>query len=338
MSEANRGSNVASVIDAMNISESEVEAEAAKFNEDGSPKPDAAAKTEQASPGGEGGGEGGEGGEQQRVLSKDGKHTLPFTVVEEARQRAADADREKDEALARATALEAKLKELTTAAAGGEQSQAEQDKTKGDIAAIKGEIDVFREDHPALAGLFEKVTGLVENLQSQVEAHNQTEAERQRDQDARATAANAEITRRVGEAIDNNATLTLWKAEDKDAFNQAVAFDEVLKKQPAWKGKSFDERFKRAVELTIIEMPGAKKPTTTLTADELKARAEAVLKKAEGGAASGTTIDSLSDLPGGASPGADALENLEAMPAAALANRMGQMSDAQLLAFMEKHG
>ena len=327
--EAGKAVDVNSVMDAMALTEEQVAAEAGKFNEDGSPKE---VVTEEAKA------DAGAESKEARILAADGVHTLPFKAIQDERDRADRAARAEQEATQRAADLQTQLEALQKKAAAGGQTDDEVAATDDALAEIKGQVDAIRGDLPAMAGVFDKLVGTVEALQAKVSRTEQAENERATATEQHVAEARTETAKLVRAAIDKNPHLSLWETEDGKAFDKAVEFDEMLKADPNWKGKSFDDRFAHAVKLTLVDLPEAKQPTKALTPEQVKERAEKIVADAGRKAGSGEAIDSISDLPGGASPGSDALENVEAMPAASLANRMDKMSPAQLENFMSRFG
>jgi hypothetical protein len=64
----------------------------------------------------------------------------------------------------------------------------------------------------------------------------------------------------VAQAVEATPLLAYWEKNDAAAYDRAVDFDEVLRKDPAWAGRPLTERFARAVELTLAMMPNAAQP------------------------------------------------------------------------------
>lgn len=335
---------VHSVQDAMRLSEEAVEAEASKFNADGSPKDPAGVKADTdktATAGGEGGNKD-EGGEPQGVVTADGKHIMPYSVVKGARDAQAQAEQQAREAAQReqdaVAAAEALRVELAALKAGKGAGAEEIAATDDNLKTLREQAEAIRADLPAMASMFDTLIKEVETTRAKLAQHDEAETTRATEAEHEQTAALAEVKTRVRTAIDNNPTLAAWEVENVPAFNRAVDFDEVLKNDPTWKGKSYGERFAHAVKLTLTDMPSAKeaaapKQRTQELDTDVQARAAKALKDA-----GDVTVAGLSDLPGGAPPGGNPLENIEAMPAAELANKMAGMSQAQLEAFIVKHG
>ena len=311
---------VHSVLDATRLSEEAVEAEAAKFNADGSPKVTEEKKADTAVAAAD---DKGDEKDADGVLAADGKHILPYGVLKGTREAQAQAEGRAREAEETAKTLREENERLK---AGGAVDAGKAADTADRIATLREQADAIRETLPAMAEMFDTLIEEIETTRGKLVAHDTRAQEEQ-------AAAVGEVKTRVRTAIDSNPTLALWEAESPEAFNKAVDFDEVLKADPRWKGKSFEDRFAHAVKLTLVDMPDAPLPKNAPTNKEVKERADKVLRDA-----GDVTVTSLSDLPGGASPGGNPLENIEAIPAAALANQMAKMSDAQLQDFIAKHG
>lgn len=280
--------------------------------------------------------------EPQGVLAADGKNIIPYDVLRTTRERAdteaqarAAAEAAAQSAKDQLAATQAELEQLRAGnAAPGADKGAARAGSSERIAQLKAQADAVRDELPAMAGALD---GLVEELEAvaalrttleEREASDKTQRERG-EQDAAAQAQAA-----VRTAIDSNPTLAFWEShQDPAAYNRAVDFDEVLRKDPAWAGKSMGERFTKAVELTLAVMPGAPKPPVTPTAAEIQVRAEKAVRDA-----GDFTPNTLSDLPAGASPGADPLENIANSDVIQLGRRMDQMSPAQVEELLSRIG
>lgn len=271
---------------------------------------------------------GGQGDEtdDQVISTADGKSTIPFSVLKESRRREAEARQQAQAAGETAAKLREDLERLQAGAAAAGTLAAATEETDDRITKLREQAEAIREDLPAMAAMFDNLIAEIEDTRKARSGFEQREQAVQRS--AQETAAMA-----VRDVIDNNPTLLMWEAENVAAFNKAADFDDMLKKDPLYKGVPLADRFAKAVELTKAVMPTAKDAPVTPDAKTLKERADKALK-----AAGEFSPETLSDLPGGASPAANPLDNLDAMSAVALAQRMESMTQEQLDSFIARHG
>jgi len=227
--------------------------------------------------------------EADGVLAPDGKHVIPYSTLKAARQEASEARRAAEEATAQLEALRAQL-----AAKPGDEIDVDIDATQADTKAITAKLKQLGDDFPEFG---EVATAMMTQLEAMQTKVNQLESERQQQHHDQVKTAQE----RVAEAIDSNPSLSLWQTEQPDAFEQAVAFDKMLRDQPEWKGKPLSERFAKVVDLVHVAYPEAKRPQPVTSQQEnkqnLDAKVEQALKKA------GDYVpESLSHIPGGEAP------------------------------------
>lgn len=279
--------------------------------------------------------------EPSGVLAADGKNIIPYDVLKntreqaasetQARQQAEDTARQAQEQLA---AANVELEQLRKGKVADDTSAADADAAAGErIAALQAKADAVRDELPAMAEFWDSVIAELKDARIESAQLRKTIEDREAgDKDARERVQRdeqAKAAQTVQQAIDSNPTLAFWQAgKDEAAFtayNTACDFDEKLRTNPEWKDKPMGERFAKAVELTQLTLPSAPKLAVTPSAAEIAARAAKAVKEA-----GEFEPSSLSDLPGGAIPGADALENLAGVDIIALGNRVEKMSQAQI--------
>lgn len=268
---------------------------------EGKPADDAAATAKQDEEGASSGAAGEQNSENTQddsqtkvagVLSPDGKHVIPYGALKQARQEATEARRAAEEANAQLEALRAQL-----SAKPGDEIDVDVDATQADTKAITAKLKQLGDDFPEFGEVATAMMAQLEAMQTKV---NELEAERQQQHHERAKT----VQERVAEAIDSNPSLSLWKAEQPDAFEQAVEFDKMLRKQPEWQGKPMSERFAKVVDLVRVAYPEAKRPQPVASTKEnkqnLDAKVDEALEKA------GDYVpESLSHIPGGEAPSAN---------------------------------
>lgn len=169
------------------------------------------------------------------VLSKDGKHTIPYEVLEHARTKAAT--------------LEQENQQLKVVQAERDKLQAVLDKHGINLDADKAEwlsddeLAALSEDIPSVGKAFNRLIG-------EINALKQSQA---------AVPVNDNRSE-VQVAFDSIPELVSWKAGDQDRLDYAVAKDVELMADPLWKSKPVRERFLEAVRRTSSAFGDVKDP------------------------------------------------------------------------------
>lgn len=241
--------------------------------------------------------QGGEGvAEPEKViLAKSGQHTIPYEVLEQARNEA---------------------KQLRVQLAQSQQAQAERDKLAAvleqngieldtsdpdsiDVAAI----EELAQDYPDLGKPLAAIARKLQKLEQPAQpAINPVQA-----------------------ALQAVPDLVSWREKDQDRFDFAIIVDEKLQADPAWQGKSLDERFAEAARRTKLAF-----------GDEVIPPAKAPSKEAE------KPTDFIPSSPSAlgqthhAAP--TGVERFGAMSQTELIGEMGAMTDAQMEALLEQAG
>lgn len=260
------------------------------------------------------------------VLAKDGRHVIPFEVLQSARDREAEAQRQAQAAAEALAAAKAELDALKAQAATGKpQSQEQADATDAVIA----KLDALSSDWPDVATVLKdvigSVRGTVSGLRDKVAA---LEAERQRTE----SDYKSEMVAKVGEAVDRNATLSYWRDKDPAMWERAVAVDQALRNDPGIRDLSFDERFAKVVRAVEAVHGATDLPTEYQPKDKVAESAREIVKGAKAPRPS-----SLSDIHGGSPPGAGG-PDVASMSAAQLAAAWEQMSPEQIERVLLKAG
>ena len=170
--------------------------------------------------------EGNEDGDRV-VLSKDGKHTIPYEVLENQRKRA--------------QSLEAENQQLKAIAAERDKLQAALDKNGIQLTAeeVEGKTDdelaELMEDFPAIGKVFAKYSNRINELEGRLAEKAQPET----------NAKNEVMT-----AFESIPELVSWKEGDQDRLDYAIARDAELMSDPIWQAKPVRERFQEAVRRT----------------------------------------------------------------------------------------
>lgn len=169
------------------------------------------------------------------VLSKDGKHTIPYEVLEHARTKAAT--------------LEQENQQLKVIQAERDKLQSVLDKHGINLDADKAEglsddeMAALSEDFPSVGKAFNRLIGEINALkQSQV------------------SVPVSDVRSEVQIAFDSIPELVSWKAGDQDRLDYAVAKDAELMADPLWQSKPVRERFLEAVRRTSSAFGDVVKP------------------------------------------------------------------------------
>lgn len=265
------------------------------------------------------------------VATKDGKHIIPYSVLQAERERNATTAKELETTRARLAELEAAAKATT----GVKPEAAAPGKANADEMSDE-DLAVLKEDFPTvykgIMAMRAQTAALEARLKPVQETVEQDAATRQRTQ-----------AEQVQEAIDATPKLAHIKATAPDQFELATQIDKTLRTQPEWQGKSFTERFAKVVELVEavkgeIVIPGAAKPApapAAKTQDQLKAEALAIAAAAAKSTKTGAP-GSLSDFPAGGAVKIDEKAAVETMSSADLSRMFARMSPDEMDAYLSK--
>lgn len=271
------------------------------------------------------------------VATKDGKHVIPYSVLQSERERnraAQDALREMTE---RATKLEQALKATANGANTGAAARAAEAATADAPAMSDADLEALKEDFPtvykALMAAQIRADRLEQSLRQQEGFRQEVENASQRS-----------VEETVQDAIDANPKLVHIQTSDPVAFELAQRFDDTLKASSAWANKPMSERFAKVIEMVesangAIELPGgqSKQQDPAATAADLKKQAlETAKTKVK--ANSSAVPTSLSEFPVGEPPAQDQQDAIETMSQADLASMLMKMTPAQQEAYFAKLG
>ena len=259
----------------------------------------------------------------QVVKSRDGKHDIPYSVLESERA----ARKQADLAVAQ---LQAQIDALKTGASKGEPAEAKE----SDLSAE--EIEQVAEDFPAVAKLLKGLSAQVGALQGQLtEVRASEHARRGQEQTSASTT--------VQQAIDANPVLSYWQSKDQNSFALAVQFDNQIKADSRNANLSLDERFGKVVKAMEAvygetELPDDFKakvaaPAAKAAQKQDKASAEKAIAAAE---KAEPKIASLSDIPGGVPPEVDDVAQLGTLTSHELGNKFLKMTAEQQNAILAR--
>ncbi|WP_182341904.1 hypothetical protein [Comamonas koreensis] len=266
------------------------------------------------------------------IQSKNGKHVLPFTVLAGEREQRQAAQRERDEINAKYQQAQTELEQLrakqnsTPGDADTERAAELMDKA-GDLT--DAELLELKEDFPTVYKAVAKLQSVGKSLEEQFA--NKVDPMQQAYASAQERQANQQ-REAVQEAIDTVPKLAHIQANDPAMFAVAQQFDVLLVQQAAWKDKPMAERFAKAVEMAesstgkTIDLG-----TTKAGAADLKAAAVAKAKEQHS-----EMPASLQQFPAGAAPKETAIDEIQNLSAAQIAQKLQSMSPAEQAAYFAK--
>lgn len=257
------------------------------------------------------------------VSTKDGKGTIPYSVLKGARERASQFEQENALLRRQIDELSNKLNVPMQEAATVESATVEESDAK--IDGLQAKIDALKDDFPELAELFSVQLANEQALRKQLA---DLQGRYENEQRERADAAARKTADEVQDAIDSNPTLALWQQKAGPEWDAAIRQDNMLRDDPEWAGKSFAERFAKVVEIVKVMRPDA----------EVVDAATSTEKKPQATPAKRPPVNSLSDIPGGIPPAAGTREQIEELSVAALGNKLMTMSNDQIQDYLSSLG
>ncbi|MDM5083739.1 hypothetical protein OB925_02525 [Aeromonas rivipollensis] len=245
--------------------------------------------------------QGGEGvAEPEKViLAKSGQHTIPYEVLEQARNEA---------------------KQLRELLAQSQQAQAERDKLQAlmEKHGINPDVDpddISQEELAQLAQDYPDLGKSIAAIASKLQRLEQQAAPQQVQP----------TTNPVQAALQAVPDLMSWREKDPDRFDFAIIVDEKLQADPAWQGKSLDERFAEAARRTKLAFGDEIIPPTKAPGKEADKSADFIP----------SSPSALGQTHHAAPTG---VERFGAMSQTELIGEMGAMTDAQMEALLEQAG
>ena len=242
--------------------------------------------------------------EEAPIASKDGKHTIPYDVLKSERERRKAAEQAMTELQARIEAMQQTGKPQEVA----------------DDEASPDELDDMANDFPAVAKLLAHTRKLEQQLQSVSQRIEQEDLARQE-------ASMSDVRA----AVDGNPTLLHWEHNDPDRWAAAIEADTKLQASPAHRGLTLEQRLAKAVEI-VDAFYG---PDTAAPRAQAKPQEKPAKKVA---AAAKSAPRTLSDIPGGAVPASDPVEEFAQMSADRLGAQMANMTPDQITALLARLG
>ncbi|TNI85207.1 hypothetical protein [Aeromonas sobria] len=234
------------------------------------------------------------------VMAKNGQHTIPYEVLEQARNEA---------------------KQLREQLAQSQQAQAERDKLQALLEKngidpsvdpdriSKEELEQLAQDYPDIGKALMAVASKLDKLEPQA-ASQQVQP-----------SANP-----VQAALQAVPDLAAWRDGDQDRFDMALTIDDKLQADPAWSNKPLADRFAEVARRTKLAFGDE------VEAPPTKAPGKAAEKPADHIPSSPSELGQTHHAP------ATGVERYGAMSQTELVGEFGAMSDAQIEALLEQSG
>ncbi|HIF5645532.1 TPA: hypothetical protein ACX3DB_002735 [Vibrio parahaemolyticus] len=162
------------------------------------------------------------------VASKDGKHTIPYAVLEKARNQASEASsrmQELEQQLSEATTAKEKLQLYTKQL---EEAGITPEKLPEELLNDENALNALRDELPETAANL--LTALVKRFQSKATTTQQE-----------ANDGVNEVTNALN--ADELTELRTWESSDRDRWDMALVIDNKLKNDPAFQAMPLKERF-----------------------------------------------------------------------------------------------
>ncbi|MGU5727614.1 hypothetical protein ACV1DR_01600 [Aeromonas jandaei] len=234
------------------------------------------------------------------VMAKNGQHTIPYEVLEQARNE---------------------TKQLREQLAQAQQAQVERDKLQAlleksgidpsvdpdDIS--QEELEQLAQDYPDLGKSIAAIARKLQKLEPQA-APQQVQP----------------VANPVQAALQAVPDLAAWRDGDQDRFDMALTIDDKLQADPAWSNKPLAERFAEVARRTKLAFGDE------VEAHPAKAPGKAADKPADFIPSSPSALGQTHH----AAP--TGVERFGAMSQTELIGEMGAMTDAQMEALLEQAG
>ncbi|HDO1312957.1 hypothetical protein ACE1B4_08535 [Aeromonas veronii] len=234
------------------------------------------------------------------VMAKNGQHTIPYEVLEQARNE---------------------TKQLREQLAQAQQAQAERDKLQALLkkngidpsvdpdSISKEELEQLAQDYPDIGKALMAVASKLDKLEPQA-ASQQVQP----------------VANPVQAALQAVPDLAAWRDGDQDRFDMALTIDDKLQADPAWSIKPLAERFAEVARRTKLAFGDE------VEAPPAKAPGKAAEKPADHIPSSPSELGQTHHAP------ATGVERYGAMSQADLIGEMGSMTEAQIEALLAQSG
>ncbi|ECG1392256.1 TPA_asm: hypothetical protein GNB58_004860 [Salmonella enterica subsp. houtenae serovar 45:g,z51:-] len=256
--------------------------------------------------------------EVKGILTRDGKHVIPYDVLEAERAGRQRAEQESAQLRQEMAEHQRKVNLLTSQI---NQAGMTPDPLPENAQITDEQIARVREMYPEMADLLTTVVRKYDYLQNRVQ-------DVQEDSPAFSP---------VLEAMNAVPDLKLWQQSDPDRFTVAVHLDEKLQTDPEWKDKTLTERFAEVARRTRAAY-GETLSDPVVEQDKNREVLAAAADKVAKADAAAALPDSPSDVGNTAAIPQDKFEQLLGASYTDAEAMMNGMSDADIDAILERLG
>ncbi|ECM3600889.1 hypothetical protein PK92_22220 [Salmonella enterica subsp. enterica serovar Senftenberg] len=251
------------------------------------------------------------------ILARDGKHVIPYDVLEAERT---GRQRVEQEAFLLKQQLAEEQRKIDLLTSQIKQAGMTPDPLPEDTRISDEQIARIKEEYPEVANALTLMARKYDYLQARIQEAQQVPQENP-----------------VVQAMNAVPDLVVWLRSDPDKFAVAIHLDEKLQTDPAWKDKPLTERFAEVARRTRAAY-GEVPPEPVAEQDKNQKVLAAVADKVAKADAAAALPDSPSDVGNTAAVPQDKFEQLLGASYADAEAVMSGMSDADIDAILEKLG
>ncbi|EJM3641579.1 hypothetical protein NOH45_000394 [Salmonella enterica] len=251
------------------------------------------------------------------ILARDGKHVIPYDVLEAERT---GRQRVEQEAFLLKQQLAEEQRKIDLLTSQIKQAGMTPDPLPEDTRISDEQIARIKEEYPEVANALTLMARKYDYLQARIQEAQQVPQENL-----------------VVQAMNAVPDLVVWQRSDPDKFAVAIHLDEKLQTDPAWKDKPLTERFAEVARRTRAAY-GEVPPEPVAEQDKNQKVLAAVADKVAKADAAAALPDSPSDVGNTAAVPQDKFEQLLGASYADAEAVMSGMSDADIDAILEKLG
>ncbi|ENM8283100.1 hypothetical protein AB8172_000142 [Salmonella enterica] len=251
------------------------------------------------------------------ILARDGKHVIPYDVLEAERT---GRQRVEQEAFLLKQQLAEEQRKIDLLTSQIKQAGMTPDPLPEDTRISDEQIARIKEEYPEVANALTLMARKYDYLQARIQEAQQVPQENP-----------------VVQAMNAVPDLVVWQRSDPDKFAVAIHLDEKLQTDPAWKDKPLTERFAEVARHTRAAY-GEVSPEPVAEQDKNQKVLAAVADKVAKADAAAALPDSPSDVGNTAAVPQDKFEQLLGASYADAEAVMSGMSDADIDAILEKLG
>ncbi|EDE9838940.1 hypothetical protein GBF45_05645 [Salmonella enterica subsp. enterica] len=251
------------------------------------------------------------------ILARDGKHVIPYDVLEAERT---GRQRVEQEAFLLKQQLAEEQRKIDLLTSQIKQAGMMPDPLPEDTRISDEQIARIKEEYPEVANALTLMARKYDYLQARIQEAQQVPQENP-----------------VVQAMNAVPDLVVWQRSDPDKFAVAIHLDEKLQTDPAWKDKPLTERFAEVARRTRAAY-GEVPPEPVAEQDKNQKVLAAVADKVAKADAAAALPDSPSDVGNTAAVPQDKFEQLLGASYADAEAVMSGMSDADIDAILEKLG